>query len=178
MGFSVNNFLYVFIPVIIGAVIATFFTIYGMKGFRLKKMPPGMPPGWLFSVAWIIIYAITIVSFYFVFNQMKIDGDNNPSTLYLSAAYTLIVLNFLWCIVFFGSKGANIPSRVGIVIIIAMMAVLVYLIYSGWNYVRWASGLLFIYIAWLFVALYLNCAFVIVNSRDVSKIEDSVNIVM
>lgn len=170
--FSGKNFAYIIIPVLIGMIIAIFFTFWGMGGFKMNVQPTWMPPSWVFGVVWTIIYGITIVSYYFIYNQICFNENatttniqHNQSKLFLCGCYLSIVLNAMWCFAFFGSKGSEIGARLGVVIILALILNLVYIIYTGWNVVKWASAILFVYIAWLIVALFLNCSYIIVNKK-------------
>lgn len=126
--------------------------------FFLKyEKPPLLPPGWLFPVAWTVLYALMGYSAYLV-SRSDAAGDVKKSALTVYWAQ-LIVFNFLWSILFFRFEllWAGFIDIVLLLIAVTVMTVKFYRIIPK-------AGLLNIpYILWVAFATYLNFATAIIN---------------
>ncbi len=73
----------------------------GMQDFAALKQPPLSPPGWLFPVAWTILYLLMGLASYLV-----LEADASPRRQREAiAAYGLqLAVNFFWSIIFFNFK--------------------------------------------------------------------------
>lgn len=111
------------------------------------------PPGWLFGVAWTILFALIATS---AFMYSRNYDENND--YYISVIVLLVVnifLNKLWSLVFFDNE----QSRVGLALFIALgmfateIAILVLMgLTAAWT----EFGLFAPYAVWTLFAIYLN----------------------
>ena len=116
--------------------------------------PPLAPPGWLFPVAWAILYALMGLSAHLVHRS---GSDGTRAALGLYAAQLLA--NFLWSPVFFGLKslaGATVVALVLLVLVIAMVVVF-------GRIVRRAALLNVPYLLWTMYAAYLTVGVLVLN---------------
>ena len=118
--------------------------------------PPLSPPGIIFPIVWVILYAIMGISAYMVYVSDS-DEDENKKTLGLYAVQLFV--NFMWSIVFFRFEqiGAALAVLILLIILVAMM------ILTFWQ-IRPLAGYLNIpYLIWLIFATYLNIGILILN---------------
>ena len=149
------------------AVVISF--IPGIIGGFFSPMSPGAnewynglaqsvltPNGWVFSIAWIILYALLGIALYLVMVAAKTRQNK-------ALAYALFIaqmgLNALWSYLFFGLHmiGGALVCLVALVAVAIWMAVAFRKIRVGASYLVWP------YIAWLLFALYLNGAILALN---------------
>lgn len=107
------------------------------------------PDGWVFGVAWTILYTLLGVALFLVMNNEK-KRQNKPKAYVLFAAQ--MGLNALWTYLFFGLHfvGGALITLVALIVVSMWMAG----VFRTFN--RWASYLVWPYIAWLLFATYLN----------------------
>ena len=149
------------------AVVISF--IPGIIGGFFSPMSPGAnewynglaqsvltPNGWVFSIAWIILYALLGIALYLVMVAAKTRQNK-------ALAYALFVaqmgLNALWSYLFFGLHmigGA-------LVCLVALVAVAIWMAAAFKPISRGASYLVWPYILWLIFALYLNAVILTLN---------------
>lgn len=85
------------IPLVIGGVSA-FITRGSMETFERLNQPPLSPPGWLFPVAWTILYILMGIASYIIMESDSVpDEQSRAMCLYLWQ----LVVNFLWPTFFF-----------------------------------------------------------------------------
>ncbi len=116
--------------------------------------PPLSPPGWVFGVAWTVLYTLMGIASYIVF----VEQDCKITDQTKSYFYQLFV-NFLWPIVFFRFR--LFPAAVvvlGVLIILAVANAIEFFKVS-----KTAGKLLIPYILWLLFALYLNIGVAVLN---------------
>lgn len=114
------------------------------------------PPGWVFSVAWTILYFLLGWALYLIIQSTK-------NQRYKMRAYVLftiqLVLNALWSYSFFGAHSAAF----------ALVTLLVLFLVASWMsrvfYMisRPASYLVVPYLIWMMFAFYMNAFIVIMN---------------
>ena len=75
-------------------VIAGFLTFTSMEQYQEMYRPPLSPPGWVFPVVWLLLYALMGIAAYRIY--MK-DPKAEALKLYLIQ----LAINFLWPILFF-----------------------------------------------------------------------------
>jgi len=122
------------------------------------EKPPFSPPGWLFPVAWTILYALMGISAYIIWNSDK----NLTSRKKGLTVYGLqLLLNFLWSIIFFRFK---LPLAALIDLILLIVSVTAMILIFRKNS-KLASLINIPYIIWLLYAAYLNTGIVILNGR-------------
>ena len=117
--------------------------------------PPLTPPDWIFAPVWTLLYIMIAVAIVlFVTTRAK-------KHFWLGLAATLINLaaNFLWTPLFFGLQ--NIPLSVVDILVLDVSLVVMVSVY--WQNRKWASRLLWPYLAWGLFATYLDMAMWILN---------------
>lgn len=124
--------------------------------YQTLNQPAFAPPGWLFPVAWGILYALMGAAAALIPTSMGADADKKRAlTLY----GLQLLLNFSWSIVFF-RFGLLWPS----VLVILALLLLVVLTFLAFLDIRPLSGYLLIpYLLWLLFATYLNISIAILN---------------
>lgn len=149
------------------AVIISF--IPGVIGGFFSPMSPGTnvwynglnqsaltPNGWVFSVAWIILYLLLGIALYLIIRSAKSRQNK-------ALAYALFIaqmgFNALWSYLFFGLHmiGGALICLVALIVVAIWMAAAFKHISRGASYLVWP------YIAWLIFALYLNGAILYLN---------------
>ena len=111
--------------------------------------PPLSPPGWVFPVVWVILYALMGIAAALV---MAAPAPQEAKARALKLYIGQLLINFLWPIIFFRFQN----YWVAFVFLIALDLLV------GWTSIRFfrikpASGWLMIpYLAWVLFATYLN----------------------
>jgi len=122
---------------------------------NLNKSPL-TPPGYVFSIVWIILYIMISISVWIILTLQK---NENQFTLPIILFIIQLILNFLWSPLFF--KYHLIYESLFLLFVIwILVLIIIYLFYS---ISKIASILLIPYIIWLSFALYLN--FYIANNN-------------
>ena len=149
------------------AIIVSF--VPGIIGGFFSPMSPGAnewyngliqsvftPNGWVFSVAWIILYTLLGIALFLIIKSPKSHRTKSvPYALFVSQMF----LNALWCYLFFGLHmvGGAFIALVALTVVAIWMAGAFRPISRGASYLVWP------YIAWLFFALYLNGTIIMLN---------------
>lgn len=144
--------LCILFPLAIGGL-AGFLTRNSMETFQSINKPALSPPGWLFPVAWTILYILMGIASYLVFTSEK----SNKTAI--SVYGIQLVFNFLWPIFFFNLE-SFLFSFIWLVIlwiIILTTMVLFYRIFKAAGY------LLLPYLLWVTFAGYLNLYIYLLN---------------
>lgn len=144
-----------FLPGIFGV----FFTPHGNSNIWYNGLiKSGLtPPGWVFSIAWTILYILLGIALYLVIRH-KTRANSDKIRAYILFAAQLI-LNGLWSYMFFG---AHLPS-------FALVNLLLLFVVSVWmarvfNTIdRRAAYLVIPYILWMMFAFYMNAYIVLMN---------------
>ena len=121
----------------------------GMGDYQNLRQPPLSPPGWVFPVAWTILYLLMGYASYRV-----LTSDAPPETVKKALIlYGIqLALNFLWSPVFFG-----LHWYLAAFFILVAMWVFIYLTIKGFSGIDEIAGdLLIPYILWVTFAGYLN----------------------
>ena len=121
---------------------------FGNQWFDALAKPSFMPPGWLFGVAWTILYILLGLA-------LAIALAEPPSPrrkLGLTLFFIQLALNFAWSPIFFGLHQIGLAK-----IIIYLIAVLAAAAAGQFLRLRRPAGLLMIpYLMWLIFAATLN----------------------
>jgi len=121
---------------------------FGNQWFDALAKPSFMPPGWLFGVAWTILYILLGLA-------LAIALAEPPSPrrkLGLTLFFIQLALNFAWSPIFFGLHQIGLAK-----IIIYLIAVLAAAAAGQFLRLRRPAGLLMIpYLTWLIFAAILN----------------------
>lgn len=143
------------IPEAVGALSSLFVgnsrEMYG--GF---EKPPLSPPGWLFPVVWVILYALMGIASYLIYEERGREKEKTEALFFYGLQ---LLVNFVWPIVFFGF-GAYWIAVVILVVLIALVVVTM-IKFKELNVT--AFYLLIPYLVWLVFALYLNIGVAILN---------------
>lgn len=143
-----------FVPGIFGV----FFTPHGNSHVWYNGLVKSglTPPGWVFSVAWTILYFLLGWALYLIFIKVRKKLDK-------TRAYVLFAiqlgLNALWSYVFFGAHmpGLALIMLLGLFIASALMA-------REFDKVdRRAAYMVIPYLLWLMFAFYMNAYIVLMN---------------
>jgi len=144
-----------FLPGIIGVM----FTPNGMSNAWYNTMNKSVltPDGWVFGVAWTILYALIGIGLFIVM-RTRHNGDQMRGR-----AYTLfgiqMVLNAAWTYLFFG---AHMPWA-ALVVVVALLIVAVLMMRTFYRINPRAAYTIVPYVIWLLFATYLNGAFLYLN---------------
>lgn len=140
------------VPLAVG-VLSALLTRNGMQTFKLLNKPKLAPPGWLFPVAWTILYVLMGIASYAVITSRK------PNGAALITYGLQLVFNFFWSIIFF-NLNQYLFAFIWLVILwllIVKTAVLFYQITEPAGY------LMIPYIVWVAFAGYLNLSIFLLN---------------
>lgn len=130
--------------------------ISGQMDMTGLVQPPLSPPGWLFPVAWTVLYALMGWSAGLILTS---DGDEGEKSAAMKVYYFQLVLNFLWSIIYFRAGLLTAAAAV-----IGAMIVLVFIMIMRFRRInRLAARLNIPYLLWLCFALYLNIGTVLLN---------------
>ncbi len=143
------------IPLSVGGLSA-FITRGSQDIYSAFNNPPLSPPGWVFPVAWSILYPLMGISLYLVWvGEAAFDDKKSAITFWgLQLAF-----NFIWSPIFFISKNFLLAFIVLIIIFIFTIIMIIKL-YK----LSKPAGLLQIpYFAWLAFAGYLNLGVYLLN---------------
>jgi len=121
---------------------------YGNPWFGALTKPPLMPPGWVFGLAWTILYILLGLSLAMILHAR--GAKDRDKALLLFAAQLL--LNYSWPPVFFALHQVG-PA---LTILAAMIGGTFALILIAWRVRVLAGLLLYPYLGWLMFAGMLN----------------------
>lgn len=128
-------------------LLARLFSGAGDAFYSGLNQPPIAPPGWVFPVAWAILYALMGAASYQIWES---TAENRRGALVLYAAQ--LAVNFAWTIVFFRFR--LIGPAVAVLVLLCVLAALTM---AQFRKIRRSAGLLLLpYMLWLLFALYLN----------------------
>ena len=114
------------------------------------------PPNWMFSVVWTILYFLLAIAFYSVIVRRN---KHETRLVAIELFITHIIFNAAWSYVFFGRHLVEL----GAVIIVALILI-AFMMHQVFGKVDRQTGKFITpYIAWLFVALYLNLGIYFLN---------------
>ena len=134
----------------------------GNPWFAALAKPPIMPPGWVFAVAWTILYTMLGLSLAMLLHAR--GAHNRERALILFGLQLL--LNFAWSPLFFRAHKVSLALSV----IAAMIVVVIFMIFVLWKIRIWAAALLLPYFSWLLFALTLNYQILELNP-DAERLE-------
>jgi Tryptophan-rich sensory protein (mitochondrial benzodiazepine receptor homolog) len=119
--------------------------------------PAFVPPGWLFSVVWPLLYLLMGIALYLIW----IKGlQSSGITIAVKVFAVQLFLNILWSALFFGLRS----PFMGFIEILVLWIVIVVNIVLFYRISRPAGMLLIPYILWVSFAVHLNYSIMILNS--------------
>jgi benzodiazapine receptor len=121
---------------------------YGNPWFDALHKPPVMPPGWVFGVAWTILYILLGLSLAMVLHAR--GAEARPKALILFAGQ--LALNFAWSPIFFALHKIDLALS----LIAAMIVVAIFMVFLIWRIRVGAALLLYPYLGWLMFAAMLT----------------------
>lgn len=130
-------------------------TSRGLQGWYVAiQKPKFTPPNWLFGPVWTVLYACIGIACFMIVET------KHPSRNVAIAAYaTQLVLNALWCWLFFQFQKTGVASA-EIVLLWVTAAITMVLFWR----IRPAAGLLFLpYVAWVGFASWLSYSIYALN---------------
>lgn len=143
------------IPLAVGAV-SGFLNKDSMKDFENLNQPPLSPPGWLFPVAWTILYILMGIASYLVYTSYATKlQKKNALTVY----GVQLFFNFVWSFLFFKFSLYSF-SFVWILILWALIILTALMFYK---ISKPAAYLMIPYLLWVTFAAYLNLGVAILN---------------
>ena len=121
---------------------------YGNRWFDALEKPALMPPGWLFGVAWTILYILMGLALAIVLHARGAKGRGPAIVLFLIQ----LLMNLAWSPLFF--RAHQVGSA--LMLILALIVVVAITIWLFARIRRVAGLLLLPYLAWLAFASFLN----------------------
>lgn len=135
---------------------------YGNAWFDKLIKPSFMPPGWLFGVAWTILYVLLGIALAIVLAE----PPSPRRKLGLILFFIQLLLNFAWSPIFFGLHDIGLAK-----ITIFLMAVLAGAAAGQFIRLKRSAGLLMIpYLMWLIFAATLNATIQALNPGAATSI--------
>ncbi len=144
------------IPLLVG-VVSGFLTKDANAEFTATAVQPAFtPPGWVFPVAWTILYILMGISSYLIETTPYNTGKKNQS---LITYYISLFFNFCWSFIFFTFR-LYLIAFVWLVILLALVIIYTFKYFK----INKVAGYLNIpYILWLIFAGILNFSVYLLN---------------
>lgn len=121
---------------------------YSNRWFAALDLPSITPPGWVFAVAWTILYICMGLALAMVLHARGAKGRGFALLLF----FVQLVANFAWSPLFFGAH--QVTSALYLIIFILMVTAATFFAFAPIR--RSAAWLLAPYIAWLAFTAVLN----------------------
>ena len=121
---------------------------YSNRWFNLLDLPAIMPPGWLFGVAWTILYILIGLAFAMVLNARGAQWRRAAITAFL----VQLIANFAWTPVFFGMH--QVSAALALIVAILVGAIITTVLFGRVRPL--AAWLMLPYLIWLGFASVLN----------------------
>lgn len=140
------------LPLVVGGL-AGLLTRGSMETFQSLNKPALSPPGWLFPIAWTILYILMGIASYLVLTSGK------PNRTALVVYVIQLVFNFFWSIIFFNFE-AYLFSFIWLIILWILIFATMILFFR----ISEPSGYLLLpYLMWVTFAGYLNFYIYLLN---------------
>ena len=146
-----------FLPGILGLFVAPIASGQNVW-YNSLNQPALTPAGWVFSVAWTILYFLIGVALFLVMQKNNTNQGYSKTNAYVLFAIN-IIFNALWSFAFFG---AGLPE-VALIILTALIVTAVFMARAFFKISRVACWLIVPYIVWLMFAFYLNGMIIYLN---------------
>lgn len=152
------TFVFAVIVSFIPGIIGVFFTPHGDSHIWYESLSKSVltPAGWVFSVAWTILYLLLGIALYLIISNKTTRIDKSKSYWLF---FGQMVLNALWSIIFFG---LHMPA-LGLLALIMLIVVSIYMARAFHPISKTASYLVWPYIIWMCFATYLNATIMFLN---------------
>lgn len=145
------------------------FIFYQVSNLTTKEIKviyarnPSFIPDWLFGIIWTLLYVGIFFSGYEAFRS---DATNDYLVPMLALFVINLFLNKFWTRIFFDEESPRMALAVVIGILLTGIAVLVLM---GLAELWLSLGLFAAYIAWVSVAMILNCQWVCKGDGDIDE---------
>ena len=143
------------IPLAVGGI-AALLTGGGMDTFETLNQPPLSPPGWLFPVAWTLLYLLMGLASYLA---MESRGPQEIIRRSIALYALQLLFNFLWPIFFFGLKW----YLFAFIWLVALWILILLTLIEFRRVSKVSAYLLLPYLAWVAFAGYLNIGIYLLN---------------
>lgn len=128
---------------------------YGNPWFDALVKPGFMPPGWLFGVAWTILYTLMGVALAMILAEPRSDLRRVGLALFFGQ----LALNFAWSPIFFAAHDIRLAAAVILTMLVVALAAA-----ALFRKIRAPAGWLLVpYLLWLCFAAALNTAILDLN---------------
>lgn len=144
------------LPVLVTAIVGSLATTPSIPNWYAGLVKPSFnPPNWLFPVAWAILDLTIAASAWRLLGAMPRVGPTRRGwRLALGAFAAQLALNAAWTPTFFAAHAMG----AGLVVVLALLAMILWTIRLSWRFDRPAACLLVPYAAWVAFAALLNAA--------------------
>lgn len=136
------------IPVATG-ILSALVSMSGMKRFADVPQPPLTPPGWVFPVAWTLLYLMMGYASYVAWRSDTPKPQVQNALRWYGAQ---LAANFWWSPLFF-QWGLYLPALLWLMV---MLVLIVVVLVKFWRIDRKAGMLMLPYLCWVLFAGYLN----------------------
>jgi benzodiazapine receptor len=138
---------------------------YGNEWFAALLKPDFMPPGWMFGLAWTVLYVMIGLALAMILGARGARGRGVALILFT----VQFALNLLWSPLFFAAHQVT-----GALIVIALLFVAAIATAIQFWRIRRAAGLLMLpYVAWLIFAGFLNYEIMRLNPGAETLVPDT-----
>lgn len=128
----------------------------GMTNYGAMNKPPLSPPGWVFPVAWTILYLLMGYASYRIWIS---DADQAQKRKALVLYGAQLLANFIWPLLFFAGEWF-----LAALIWLVLLWILIFLTIRAFSKIDERAGdLLIPYILWVTFAAYLNLGIFLLN---------------
>ena len=154
-SFKITDLLIFIIAAELVGAVSALFSGGSFSGYYSSLIkPPIAPPGKVFPIAWVILYALMAAACYLVYLS-----EHQNKHLALKLYILQLFVNFLWSPVFFGTK-----SFIAAAVTASVLLLLVFLTNVMFFRISDTAGALFLpYLLWTVYALYLTIGFLVLN---------------
>ena len=147
--------LFLAVPLAVGGL-TSLLTRKSMDVYKIIKLPPLAPPGWLFAPVWTALYLLMGYASYLVWTaEVSPIRRNRALKIYLLS----LGANFLWPLIFFSLELYLLAFLW--IILLALLSAAAALLF--WHIDQSAGELMLPYLVWLAYAAYLNLGIWILN---------------
>ena len=134
--------------------LAALFTGNSMEFYQSLKQPPLSPPGWVFPLAWTILYSLMGVAAYLVWMR---DSTGRNGALFFYGLQ--LIFNFVWPLLFFNAR-AYLASLIGLLLLWVLILITTARFFQETKAAGW---LMIPYLLWVAFAGYLNAGVWLLN---------------
>lgn len=147
----ISALIYIISAETVGAVSALFSDIKNADYIKSSLTPPGF----VFAVVWVILYALMGYSAYLISKENN-SSDKSKALMFY---YLQLFVNFLWSIIFF--KLQYFKSAIYLIIVLIILVIMMMIFMLRLN--KKAALINLPYLLWLIFALVLSCRTFILN---------------